>query len=147
MVEHFKVLFDRDLVRLATEISYFKKEEDLWVLKGSILNTAGNLCLHLVGNLNTYIGKNIGNTGYVRNRDAEFNSRNIPKSELLKQIEKTKEVVSSSLRNLRESQLAAIYPEQALGYEMTNSYFLIHLSGHLNYHLGQINYIRRMLEE
>lgn len=147
MVEHFKVLFDRDLDRLATEISLFKKEEDLWVVKGSILNTAGNLCLHLVGNLNTYIGKNLGHTGYVRNREAEFNSTNVSQRELLNQIQKTKEVVSGSLKNLRESQLAEIYPEQALGYEMTNSYFLIHLSGHLNYHLGQINYIRRMLDE
>lgn len=132
---------------MSTEISLFKKEEDLWSLKGSILNSAGNLCLHLVGNLNTYIGKNIGNTGYVRNRDAEFSAKNIPQKELLNEIQKAKDVVGSSLRNLNESQLSETYPEHALGYEMTNSFFLIHLSGHLNYHLGQINYIRRMLEE
>lgn len=147
MVEHLIVLFDRDLDRLVNEISLFKKEENLWLVKGRILNAAGNLCLHLVGNLNTYIGKNLDNTGYVRNRDAEFSSKNVSQRELLNQIQKTKEVVGNSLRNFRENQLSEIYPEHALGYEMTNSYFLIHLSGHLNYHLGQINYIRRMLED
>lgn len=65
-------LFQRDLDTLKKEIQSFREEGDLWRTTGSIKNPAGNLCLHLVGNLNNYIGKNIGGTGYVRDRDAEF---------------------------------------------------------------------------
>jgi hypothetical protein len=113
---------------------------------GSIKNSAGNLCLHLVGNLNTYIGKNIGQTNYVRNRDAEFSLKNIPQQTLIQKVVETRSVVSVGLEKLTDAQLELRYPEDVMGYEMTNGYFLIHLNSHLSYHLGQINYIRRVFE-
>lgn len=92
--------------------------------------------MHLVGNLKSYFGKNLGNTGYVRNREAEFESKNIPKETLLKSIEEVSKVVDKVFENLRDEQMNAVYPENVLGYEMTTEYFLIHLHGHLTYHTG-----------
>lgn len=91
--------------------------------------------------MNTYFGKNLGNTGYVRNREAEFVDKTIPKEIFLKSIEE----VGKVLENLIDEQVKAIYSENVLGYEMTTEYFLIHLHGHLTYHTGQINYHRQFV--
>lgn len=141
----FIKLFERDLNRLEREISAYTNEADLWKLQHCIANTGGNLCLHLVGNLKNYIGKNLGGIAYERNREKEFSDKNIPKNRLLKSIMETKEAVLSTIVCLTAEDLAKIYPEEVLGTAMTTEYFLIHLYGHLNYHLGQINYHRRLL--
>ena len=138
-------LFERDLNRLIKEIENYENEESLWVIKEGINNSGGNLTLHLIGNLRTYIGKNLGYVAYTRDREAEFSSKNIPKETLLDMLEETKSIVLIILNSLTIKDLDKIYPEEVLGYEMTTQYFLIHLYGHLNYHLGQINYHRRML--
>lgn len=145
MTESVKSLFTRDLNQLKKEIESYQNEEAIWKIDKDILNSAGNLSLHLVGNINHFIGAILGNSGYVRNRELEFSLKNIPKTELILQIEKTIEVVHSSLDQLSEEDMNKEYPIEALGYPMTTEYFLIHLFGHLNYHLGQINYHRRLL--
>lgn len=139
-------LFTRDLKKLKTEIEAYQNEEALWKIDKDITNSAGNLCLHLVGNLNTYIGAQLGNSGYIRQRDLEFSLKDIPRSELIEQIEKTIGVVNSVLVKLSAEDLEKVYPIEPLGYTMTTEYFLIHLYGHLNYHVGQINYHRRLLD-
>ncbi len=137
-------VFEKDLNRLKFEIEAFKVEEDIWLKSEGINNSAGNLCLHIIGNLNNYIGAILGNTGYIRNRPLEFTDK-VTKHNLLETIEKTQIVVLKTLENLNPEHLERIYPEDVLGYKMTTEYFLIHLLGHLNYHLGQINYHRRIL--
>lgn len=137
-------VFEKDLIRLKLEIVAFEREEYLWLKSNGINNSAGNLCLHIVGNLNNYIGAILGNTGYIRNRPLEFTEK-VTKNILLEKIENTQEVVLKTLENLNPDHLEKIYPEDVLGYKMTTEYFLIHLLGHLNYHLGQINYHRRIL--
>lgn len=146
MVESIKSLFTRDLNKLKTEIESYQNEEIIWKIDKNILNSAGNLTLHLVGNISHFIGAILGNTGYVRNRELEFSLKDIPRQELILQIEKTIEVVNSSLEKLSEEDLKKEYPLEPLGYTMTTDYFLIHLIGHLEYHLGQINYHRRLLD-
>ncbi|QHT68467.1 DinB family protein [Rhodocytophaga rosea] len=146
MIEELQKLYDRDIERLRKEIEAFTREEHLWQIRGQIINPAGNLALHLVGNLSTYIGKNLGQQLYVRNREAEFSSKNIPKQTLLEQISTVKAIVHSTLQTIKPEDLHQTYPENVLGYEMTTGFFLIHLLAHLSYHLGQINYIRRILE-
>lgn len=146
MISEIITIINRDLERLSTEISTFKKEENLWKTTGEISNSAGNLALHLVGNLNYYVGTKIGNTGYERDRPAEFGLKDMPREKILKQIEATKETVSTSLNQLKNNQLDEEFPEALFGHPMTLGYFLLHLSGHLMYHLGQINYLRRVLE-
>lgn len=146
MTNDFIKIYSRDLDRLKQEIQSFSHGENLWKTTGSIKNSAGNLCLHLTGNLNTYIGKNLGNSEYVRDRDAEFNVKNVAKDKLIHQVDNTKDVVIMALKKLGQKQLEDIYIEDVLGYKMTNGFFLIHLATHLSYHLGQINYIRRVFE-
>jgi hypothetical protein len=140
-------LFQRDLKVLYREIEAYQNEADLWKVTEGITNSGGNLALHLVGNLKTYIGKNLGGIAYVRNREAEFSSKNIAKSVLLTSILETEQIILQTLENVSENSLSAIYPEEVLAYEMTTEYFLIHLHGHLTYHLGQINYHRRIIQE
>jgi hypothetical protein len=143
-VKSLKELFIRDLDRLTNEIESFSDESQLWKLSGDIKNTPGNLCLHICGNLKFFIGTNIGNTGYVRQRDDEFGLKNIPKSELLQNIQETNKIVEASLNKFDTSLLDQPYPIEVFGKPITHINFLIHLSGHLNYHLGQINYNRRL---
>ena len=146
MVTELQTLYARDLERLRKEIEAFAQEDHLWQTRGHITNPAGNLALHLVGNLSTYIGKNLGGQPYIRNREAEFASKNVPRQTLLEQISTVKEIVHSTLQTLKPEDLHQTYPENVLGYEMTTGFFLIHLLAHFSYHLGQINYIRRILE-
>ncbi len=146
IIESLKSLYIRDLNKLKAEIEAYQNEETLWKTDKNISNSAGNLCLHLVGNLNTYIGAQLGNSGYVRQRDLEFSLKDIPRPELIQQIEKTIDVIFYSLGKITEEDLKKDYPTEPLGYTMTTEYFLIHLFGHLNYHVGQINYHRRLLD-
>ncbi|HEX3023981.1 MAG TPA: DUF1572 family protein [Chitinophagaceae bacterium] len=146
LTETLKQLFKRDLEKLKTEIESYHDENKLWHVEKSISNSAGNLCLHLIGNLNTYIGAEFGKTGYVRDRPLEFSDKNVPRKILIEKIEDTKNVVLSSLDKISEAQLQQDYPVIVFTEKKSNEYFLIHLAAHLNYHLGQINYHRRLLD-
>jgi len=139
-------LFKRDLNKLIEELNLYTEEANLWIVDKTILNSAGNLCLHLVGNLKTFIGANLGNTGYVRKRDLEFSLRDIPRVELVKQVEETILIVEKTLQKLTFKDLEKEYSPQVFDHPMTTEYFLIHLAMHLSYHLGQINYHRRLLD-
>jgi hypothetical protein len=144
--ENLQKLFTRDLNKLKEEISLYKNENVLWITEKEISNSAGNLCLHLLGNLNAFIGAEIGKTGYVRNRPEEFSLKNIPKINLLQQIDDTIQMVNNSLNKLNVEDLNKDFPIQVFGEPITYELFLMHLSGHLTYHLGQINYHRRLLD-
>lgn len=146
LLSTIRTLLQRDLARLRKEIESYREEKNLWIIDKDISNTAGNLCLHLIGNLNTYIGKELGNTGYVRNRELEFSQKDIPRSLLLQKIDETMTVVESSLAHVTEQQLKEDYPVPVFDQPMSTGYFLVHLATHLSYHLGQINYHRRLLD-
>ena len=146
VIETLQKIFKRDLEKLKQEIASYRDENNLWVVDKSIANSAGNLCLHLVGNLNTYIGAEIGKTGYVRDRDREFSQKNIPRDELVKMIEDTITVVANGLNKLKEEDLEKEYPLLIFKEKTSTGYFLIHLAVHLGYHLGQVNYHRRLLD-
>lgn len=138
--------FNRDIIKLEQEISLFQNEKNLWEVISGIENSSGNLCLHLIGNLNHFIGSVIGESGYIRDRKSEFENKNVSKDELVKMIAKTQVTVEVSLQNFDNSSLNSIYPIHVFEEEMSYEFFLIHLISHLNYHLGQINYLRRILE-
>jgi len=144
-IASLKQIFERDLDKLNQELDSYKNEDDLWLTAGDIKNTGGNLVLHLCGNIQHFIGAVLGNSGYVRKRDNEFSLKGISKTELKEQIETTKKVVQQTLDSLNEEQLEKPFPINVFGYEMTTNFFLIHLVTHLSYHLGQINYHRRIL--
>jgi len=138
-------LFEKDLNRLAEEINLYEKEDIIWEIKDGIKNSGGNLCLHITGNLQHFIGAVLGDSGYVRNRNAEFTLKNIPRVKLQERIDETKSVVLDTLEQMSKKELEKLYPQQVLDEPVTTEYFLIHLLTHLNYHLGQINYHRRMM--
>ena len=139
-------LFKRDLSKLKNEIELYRNEQKIWHAEKGIANTAGNLCLHLVGNLNAYIGAEIGKTGYVRQRDLEFSLKNISRQELIQKIDGTIMMVDQSLAPIKEEELEKEYPLLVFEEKTTVGFFLIHLATHLSYHLGQINYHRRLLD-
>ncbi|MBO6607343.1 DinB family protein [Psychroserpens sp.] len=145
LTETLIAFFDRDLNNLKTEILSYTDENDLWLTSHDISNSAGNLSLHIVGNLNHFVGAVIGKTGYIRQRDLEFSQKHVPREELIKQIDDTFEMLTSVISNLTVEQLDSEYPKQVFGKPMRTEYFLIHLCTHLTYHLGQINYHRRLL--
>lgn len=140
-------LFERDLQRLRTEIELYKAEENMWIIQGGISNSAGNLCLHLIGNLSHFIGAMLGNTGYIRHREDEFLLKNIPRQDLVTNIENCKLIVRNTLAELTEADLEKEFPQQVFDKSINTEMMLMHLSTHLTYHLGQINYHRRLLDQ
>ena len=146
MIVSLTQIYLRDLEKLKTEITSFNDEKNIWKISGDIKNSAGNLCLHLCGNLQHFVGAVLGNSGYIRNRDAEFNRKDVPLKELVDEIELTMKVVEKTLKELKEEELTKTFPINVFGFEMTTGYFLVHLTTHLSYHLGQINYQRRLLD-
>lgn len=139
-------LITRDLQKLKSELVLYQNESSIWKTDKNITNTAGNLCLHLVGNLNTYIGATLGHTGYLRDRDAEFALKNISRYELIQKIDATIAMINSVLPEIDEKALKAEFPLLVLKEKTTTEYFLVHLAVHLGYHLGQVNYHRRLLD-
>jgi len=146
LIETLKILFNRDLKRLRNELEQYNNEADIWEIKGQINNSAGNLCLHLVGNLNTYVGKELGKVDYVRNRELEFSSKNIPRQELIVKVENTIEIINQILDSIDDSLLETEYPILVFDHKTSTEYLLVHLATHLSYHLGQMNYHRRLIE-
>ncbi|HEX3385965.1 MAG TPA: DUF1572 family protein [Mucilaginibacter sp.] len=145
--EILKRLIIRDLEKLKTEIDAYNTEGNIWLVPGGISNSAGNLCLHLVGNLNHYAGTVLGNTGYVRQRDLEFSQKDVPRAELIEKIEETIRMIDTVLDKVSDEQLASEFPVVVFAKGDTTGYFLTHLATHLDYHLGQVNYHRRLLDK
>lgn len=146
LIETLKTLFNRDLNKLKSEIELFEKESEIWHIQKGITNSAGNLCLHIVGNLNTYIGAEFGKTGYIRNRALEFSLKDVPRAELINKIEETIVTINNALNSVSEEDLKKEYPLLVFDSKTSTEYMLVHLTTHLAYHLGQINYHRRLLE-
>jgi uncharacterized damage-inducible protein DinB len=146
LIPALQQIFRRDLLKLRQEIASYTDDEKIWHIEKKISNSAGNLCLHLVGNLNTYIGAELGKSGYVRNRELEFAQKGLSREELTERIEKTMTLVDQALHSLSDDILKTEYPVVVFAEKMTTGFFLIHLASHLNYHLGQINYHRRLLD-
>jgi uncharacterized damage-inducible protein DinB len=140
-------LFNRDLSKLKDELNLYTEEGKIWELKGEIKNSAGNLALHLLGNLNHFIGAILGENGYVRNRDAEFSEKYVPRNQITDNIDKTIKMIKSVLSKIRDADIKKDCPVEVLKNKgkMSTEFFLIHLAGHLNYHLGQVNYHRRLI--
>lgn len=142
--QEYRKLYRRDLEKLKIEIELYKNEKNLWLIDKEIANSAGNLCLHIIGNLNHFIGYAVGKTNYVRNRENEFTVKNIPVEDILTQLDNAIEVVDSTLLNIKDDQLGNEYPFVKFEEKASLEYLLSHLLIHLSYHLGQVNYHRRI---
>ena len=139
--------FEKDIKKLIEEISLYKNESDLWLLKGDVKNSPGTLALHIAGNLKHFIGAQLGKTGYVRERDKEFSDRNVSKENLLKGLNEALAVVKNAFSKLTDTDLQKDFPIPFLEKVRPTIEILFILYGHLNYHLGQVNYHRRLMPQ
>ena len=108
-------IFETELNKLKQEINLYKDEKNLWVVKGEITNSAGNLCLHLLGNVSHFIGHLVGGTGYERDRQEEFSDKDVPREELNDRIDALIEVVKKSLPKLNDSDMNKTFPDKMGG--------------------------------
>jgi hypothetical protein len=145
MIEIITSLFERDINKLIEELMLYKNEEDVWKIKEGISNSGGNLTLHLLGNLNHFIGATLGNTGYLRERDKEFSLKNIPRIQLVDNLRKVNDVIKNTLPHLSDKDLKKDFPVPLNDKTLSISFVLLHLLAHFSYHLGQVNYHRRLI--
>jgi len=141
------MLFSRDLTRLIQELEAFPNDETLWARAPGVKNSAGNLVLHLEGNLREYVGRQLGGVAYSRERDQEFALAGISRGDLVRRMEEVRELVATVVSELGDDELEKPHPERVLERDLCSRDLLIHLHGHVNFHLGQIDYLRRILTE
>jgi hypothetical protein len=151
LLTELAALFERDLNKVMDELRAYPDEASVWWLPeatpdGKIKNSAGTLALHLVGNLRQFVGADLGGVAYLRDRAAEFGLRNVLRRELIAALEETARTVQTALTGLDPARLEQAFPRSLADFppDMSTTFFLIHLHGHLNWHLGQINYHRRL---
>lgn len=143
--EYLRRAFTRDLESLQREIELFPSDAAVWQTVPGIANSAGNLALHIAGNLEHYIGGVLGGSGYVRDRDREFSSRGLPRAEVLERLRSALAAVTTALAGLSAAVLSSPYPEKVGEATVRTDWYLMHLSSHLAFHLGQAGYLRRAL--
>ena len=135
--------YERDLRKLIEEVNLFRDEENLWRTAGSVKNPAGNLTLHIIGGTNYLIGAILAHSGYSRNRDQEFIRKGVARKDLVNQLEALIPMITQTVSAV---DIEADYPLIFDEAKRSNGYVLTQLLLHLNYHLGQVNYLRRILE-
>lgn len=141
---YYTEIYLRDIQKLHEEITAYPSDESLWLVNTGISNSGGNLCLHLIGNLNHFVGGLLGHTGYVRNREEEFNTKGLSKHELLVMISEAQAMLQLTLASLNDSDLEKEYPVDFFG-KRTTAWYLNQFLMHFQYHLGQLNYHRRLV--
>jgi uncharacterized damage-inducible protein DinB len=145
LTDSLAAIFNRDLTTLRMEVEAYPSDEALWRVAPGISNSGGTLALHLAGNLQHFIGALLGKSGYVRDRDREFGARDLPRQEVVGQVAQAMAVVAQTLAALSLARLEEPYPEPVAKVRVTTGDFLIHLASHLTYHLGQVDYHRRLI--
>jgi hypothetical protein len=145
LLADLRSLLLRDLRAFRREIGLFPDDESPWAQVPGIANPAANLALHAAGNLQYFVGALLGNTGYRRNRDAEFGRRNGTRADLAAELERAESAVDRVLGALPPQRLAEPFPETLRGLQASTGTILLHLATHLAFHLGQAGYHRRAL--
>lgn len=135
----------RDLDTLRMEVEAYPAEADLWRVVPGIANSGGTLALHLAGNIQHFIGAVLGGSGYRRNRDAEFQDRSVPRQEVVEGIHRAIGAVKQTMSGLNDAVLDDPFPDLVAGVRVKTGDFLIHLVSHTTYHLGQVDYHRRIV--
>lgn len=139
-------LFSRDIPKIKAEIEAYSSEEAIWNKVDGINNSAGNLSLHLSGNLQHFFGAVLGGTGYKRDREFEFAGK-VTRKELLDDLDAALKSVIDTLDEMPDYELKNEFPVKIMDKTFTIEAFFLHLYAHLSYHLGQINYHRRILDK
>jgi hypothetical protein len=135
----------RDLKALGREVEAYPDDASLWRTPPGVANSGGTLALHLCGNVQHFFGAVLGGTGYVRDRAAEFSRRDVPKTEIAAQVNAAVAAAERGLARVSDASLAVDFAEPIAGHTVATGEWLIHLAVHLGYHLGQIDYHRRLV--
>lgn len=138
-------ILDRDLQALARELAAYPDDTAVWQVPEGAVNSAGTLVLHLTGNIQHFLGARLAGTGFVRDRPAEFSARGVPRAALVRQIEAARNAVRAAAETVTEESLEGDYPEVVGGMRVATGEYLIHLVSHFGYHLGQVDYHRRLV--
>ncbi len=145
ILEQIQTLLVRDLRGLMDEIEAYPDDALVWETPPGISNSAGVLAMHACGNLEHYVGHVLGGTGYVRDRNREFSVREYSRSEIRRELESTISTLESVMPSIDPRRLSEPFPERIRGHLLNTQAFLLHLSTHLSFHLGQVGYLRRVL--
>lgn len=143
--DSIKVVMLRELRALDREIAAYPDDESVWRAPPGITNSAGTLALHMAGNLRHFIGHALAGSNYIRDRDAEFSTRNLSRDELHAIVATAIEELDDAFEKITDDQLASEFPLPIFEQRFNAGGYLIHLAVHLSYHLGQIDYHRRLL--
>jgi uncharacterized damage-inducible protein DinB len=118
-------------------------EEEIWWRPNSASNSAGNLVLHLCGNVRQWIISGLGGVEDRRERDREFSERGpIPRQVLVTQLRRTVRDACRVLAQLSDDSLSRKYKIQ--GYHVTGLDAAFTVADHFGYHTGQIIYITKL---
>ena len=142
-IEHIHHIMRRELEGMKDELLAYQEESDIWREVPGLPNTAGTIALHVAGNLQHFVGAQLGDSGYVRDRAAEFARRGVPTAEIVEELDTALAALDSTFAGLEEDAMERPFPEEVAGVQPTSAEFLVHLVAHLAYHLGQIDYHRR----
>jgi uncharacterized damage-inducible protein DinB len=137
-------LYTREIDKLKNEILNFESDEQLWKTPEPHIVPAGNTCLFIAGTLQHYIGNVMGDSGYIRNKEAEMKARNVPRERLLEEIDNTKQVVIDTLEQISKTELQRGFPTNEFEEPITTEFYLIHLLKNMGFHLGQISVLRQL---
>jgi hypothetical protein len=143
--KHYRIILERELKKLHDEVSAYTSDTDLWKVSEGITNSGGNLAVHLIGNLRHYIGAVLGKENYVRDKSEEFSTKDVSKDSILADIESLFEPMKQIIDHLEEEVIDGNYPAEIEGKTYPTELILHHTIAHFSYHLGQINYHRRIL--
>lgn len=137
-------LYRREIEKLRNEILSFEADEQLWKhYEGN--TSAGNLCLYITGNLQHYIGSLIGDSGYIRNKEAEMKAKNLSRERLIEEIDNTRDVVINTLEEVSKTDLQKIFQTTEFEEPVTTEYYLIHLLRTVSFCLGQIRFHHQLV--
>jgi uncharacterized damage-inducible protein DinB len=145
LIRILQTLLLRELAAVRRSVEAYPDDASIWVQPAGLPNAAGTLVLHLAGNLRSYIGTVLGGGSYQRDRPAEFSRRDVPRAELLAELDATAGEIARTMPMLTDAMLSQPYPQQIGGHVLRTDVFLTHIATHLAYHLGQIDYHRRVV--
>lgn len=147
LVDALRTVILRDIDSTIREVEAYADDASLWRVVPGLSNSGGMLARHLAGNLHHFIGVRLGAASYTRNRTEEFTSRAEPpmsRAAVVAELRTAQAAVDAAMKVLDDAALGSEFPEPVAGHRVRTSRFLVHLAAHLGYHLGQIDYHRRM---
>ena len=145
LAQDLVTLFVRELETVQREVEMCPDDAALWKTAPGVSNSVGNLGAHLAGNVQHFIGAVLGKSGYVRSRDHEFARREGTRVEIIADLQNAIDAVKKVLPGMSDADFEREYPEAVGGVNMRTGLFLMHLLSHAGFHLGQADYLRRML--